>query len=219
MRVDPARRAVGIDVERHRAHAAVHLDLPGGLLGREVHDVEEFVPHRPGDRVLAIRRDIGVVHAPVHRDRLLQRELRRVDDVEPERLGQRDDDAPAVIGHRDVVGAAAQVDLLDDLAGLLVHHVERVVGFVAEVDALAVGREADAVRGFHAVDYLHHLVGNRIDDADLVAGGVGGVDAHRVRRRRGQRRKCQQQPERRGDGTGELAGWIHCGSSFKNGNG
>jgi len=41
----------------------------------------------------------------------------------------------------DVVGVVGQLDLLDELAGFLVEHVERAVGFVAHIDALAVGEK------------------------------------------------------------------------------
>ena len=72
----------------------------------------------------------------------------------------------AVGRHRDVVGPPAQWNLFGDLAGFLIDDIERGIGFIADVDRLAVGRKRHTVRGLDALDHLHDLVGGRVDEAE-----------------------------------------------------
>ena len=77
---------------------------------------------------------------------------------------------------------AGELHLGNALAARPVEDIERAVGFVAHIHALAVGREIDAVRGLDRPDRLHHFLGGGIDDVDAVAGAVGDVDARGLRR-------------------------------------
>src|SRR5204862_5366435 len=64
---------------------------------------------------------------------------------------------------------------------LAVDDIERAVGFVADINAPAVGGEVDAVGGLDAGDLLHHLAGRRVDDMNAVPGAVGDVDPRGLR--------------------------------------
>src|SRR5258708_10087931 len=63
---DTARRTVLVCLEGHGANWSVKFDFPRGLLGAEVDDRSSFVFYRPANRVLAVRRDVYVVHTTVH---------------------------------------------------------------------------------------------------------------------------------------------------------
>src|SRR5207244_4397730 len=156
------------DLHHHGAHTFVELDVPTTRLGLEIEHAQELVPDRAGIGVLAVGRHVDVVHAPVERDRLGERERPGVNDIEPALVFRyADNDPGAVPGDRDVVGVAAQGHLLDDLAGLAVHDVERAVGLVAHVHARAVGSEVDAVGRLDSPDHLHDLVRRRVDDVNI----------------------------------------------------
>ena len=79
-------------------------------------------------------------------------ELDGIDDVERAWVSRDGDHDPPVLGDRDVVRMPAERDLLDEVAGLLVEHVKRGIGFVADIDPRAVGRERHAVGGLDALD-------------------------------------------------------------------
>ena len=85
---------------------------------------------------------------------------------------------------------SAELHFPDDLQRLAVDDVERAVGFVADVDAAAVGRDRGAVIHFDAVDHANHFIGGRIDEVHVVAGAVGLDDHHALagglQRQRGQ---------------------------------
>ena len=81
----------------------------------------------------------------------------------------------------------AQGNSLDDLVRLDVDDVEGALGFVADVDAAAVGRGAGAVADFDSVDHGDDLVRRGIDDVDVVAGAIG-LDNPDLVLRRGRRR-------------------------------
>ena len=141
LRENALGRAVRVGLDRHRPDAAAQLELPGDLLGGEIDHGEQAFADRAGDDILAVGRDIDVVQAAVDRDGLLQRQRRRVDDVERAvAAGDADDDA-AVLGDGDVVRPVAQRHLLDELAALAVEHVERRLRLVADIDPRAVRRE------------------------------------------------------------------------------
>src|SRR5262249_56497462 len=89
------------------------------------------------------------------------------------RLDGPDVDAPAVAADGDVVRVAAQWNPIRYLECLRIDHVERALGFVADVDATTVRRDRGAVIHFDPGDDPHHLVGFGIDHVDVVARAVG----------------------------------------------
>ena len=54
-----------------------------------------------------------------------------------------------------------------------VDHVERVLGFVGDVEAAAVGRGGNAVIDLDAADFAGDFVRGWIDEMNVVAGGIG----------------------------------------------
>jgi hypothetical protein len=87
------------------------------------------------------------VLAAVHWDGFGSDQRNCVDEVKRAGLlGDRDDDAATVFGHRDVVRMAAKRHPFDDLAGLSIDDIEGAVSFVADVDSRAVGGEINAMR-------------------------------------------------------------------------
>ena len=133
------------------------------------------------------------MHTAVHGNALADLLSRGVDDVDCGRLGNRHHDALTIVGHRDVVRPPAQRNVLGDLAGLLVDHLERAFGLIADINGFAVGRKADAVRGLDAFDDLHDFVRGRIDHVYVIARAVRDVNARRLggcRQRR--KRECEK---------------------------
>ena len=184
----PARRAVGVALEGHRAHAAVEVEPPDRLLGRAVDDRQPLSGDRARDHVLAVGCDESVVHAAARRNALHPFEPGSVDDVH--RAAARQDcdvDTAAVPADRYVVGAAAERDLVGNPERLAAHDVQRVVGFVTEVEPAPVGGDGSSMVDLDAGDFGHDLVGSRIDEVDVVARGVGLDDTDGARGRQGRK--------------------------------
>src|SRR6202040_1855024 len=181
---DSFGRPIWTRLNRHRANALVQLDLPRGLLGREIDDRNNSGSDRTSDDVFAVRCYIDVMQPAVYRHAFGPRQGCRIDDIERARIaGDADHDA-AVPGHRDIVGVGTQRDLLDQLARLAVENIKGRIDFVADIDPGTVGRECNSVHTLDPLDLLDHLVGRGINDVDAVAGAVGDVDAGRARRGR-----------------------------------
>jgi len=98
------------------------------------------------------------VQAAVHGDGPRQLQGARIDDVERTGSSAMPTTTERRLSWRRCCWVAAQADLGHRLAARAVDDVERAVGFVADVDALPVRREVDAVRRLDAVDDLHYLV-------------------------------------------------------------
>jgi len=97
------------------------------------------------DDVLAVRRDVRIVDAALRRQRLDVLERRGVDDVDATgRLDDPDVHAASVAADGDVVRVPAQRDPVRHLERLRVDDVERALGFIADVDAAAVGSRTAA---------------------------------------------------------------------------
>jgi len=100
------------------------------------------------------------------------------DDVERARKSANADDyAAAIFGDGNVVGSTGKGNLTQDFTGLRVNHIERALGFTADVHAGAVRRKIDPMWQFNAADDLHNFVGRGVDDVHGVGGAVGDIDA------------------------------------------
>src|SRR5260370_5915853 len=78
-----ASRAVGICLERHRAHWAVEFDFPGHLLAIEINHRGSFVFDRTADRIFAIGGDVHIVHSTIHPDALYLLDRRLLYSLDP----------------------------------------------------------------------------------------------------------------------------------------
>ncbi len=85
--------------------------------------------------------------------------------------------AATVLGDGQVIGMPAESHLFQYFRRLSIHNIHDGFRFVADIDALPIGRKGDAVWEFDSVDHLHYLIGRRIDYVYRVAGAVGDVDS------------------------------------------
>ena len=81
-------RAVGIRLERHRAHSEIEVHHPRELFGLDVDDGRRLAGDATCDDVAPVRRHVGVVHGALDWDalHLLQRD--GVDDIDQPRLSR-----------------------------------------------------------------------------------------------------------------------------------
>ena len=177
---DALGRAVRIGFRGHRAHALAEVGFPGDLFLGQVDHGEDVGAGRAHVGILAVGRDIDVVQAPVGLDALGACQRLAVDDFHRARVAGDCDHDAAVLGYCEVVGVAAELDLLDELIGLGVVGIDGALGLVGDVDELAVRRAGHAVGGFDALEMADRLVGGRIDDIDVVTAAVGLINAHRI---------------------------------------
>ena len=198
LRVGAPGRAIRIRVERHRPDAQVEIVRPHRHVGLGVDHGHVPRADHAGDRVLPVRRHVGVVHAAMDRDRPGLRLLGRVNHVDRPR-GLRDGhiELAAIRRNRQVVGVAAERDLLRHLHRLAVDDVDRVVGLVADPHRGPVGRGRGAVRPFDPGDLGHDLVRRGVDDVHGIAGAVGLDDPDQAAAGRRQRQREHEERQRR----------------------
>src|SRR5207237_9179728 len=77
-----------------------------------------------------------------------------------------------ILADRDIVGVAAERDLISYFQRPSVNHVQRALRFVTYVDVTSIGSDCRAMVHFDACDLSDDLIRRRIDDSDIVAGAV-----------------------------------------------
>ena len=97
---DALRRAVGIRVESHRAHAIVEFDFPSDLVGLQIDDCYRFGFDRAGNGVFSVGRDVNVVDASVDGYGFCERKGRCVNHVDgPRKRADAHQHAAPVLGY------------------------------------------------------------------------------------------------------------------------
>src|SRR6516164_4869342 len=118
------------------------------------------------------------MQASVHRDTFRTSERRGIDNVDRARIPcDRDENAPPILAHSNVVRVRRKLNFLDERAALTIEHIKRASGLIANVDLRSVRCEINAMRRLDALDHLHDFIGRSIDNVNTVARAVGGVDA------------------------------------------
>ena len=192
-------RAVGVLRHRHRTDAFAKLDVPRRDIGHRIEDAHVSLAARLArDHVLAVGRDIEVVHGALGPDALDLGERCGIDHIRDarvvaDRLPDPHIHFPPVRGDGDVVRTPRERNSLDELSRRHVGNVERVVGLAADVDAGSVRGCHDAVGRFDVRDLSDDGVGGGIDDVNSVAGGVALEDAHLVLGQQRQRKTDHRQ--------------------------
>ena len=81
---------------------------------------------------------------------------------------------PASIGSNgDVIGMAAQRDVIGHFQCLGVDNVQSALRLIADVDPTAVRRHGRAMVHFDSFDHADNLIGGGIDDVNVIAGAIG----------------------------------------------
>ncbi len=88
-------------------------------------------------------------------------------------LDDTDVDAPPIGGHGNIVGVAAQRNALGHLQSRAVNYVECAFGFIADIDAAAVGGHRHPVVYLDPLDHADHFICGGIDHINVVTGTIG----------------------------------------------
>src|SRR5690606_23539583 len=95
--------------------------------------------------ILAIRRDVDVVHARAGFNVMHVLQFFGVDHIDAApALHDADVDEAAVQTNVDIVGPGAERNFLDDLHGGGIDYIQGHLGFTAEIEARAIGRDGGA---------------------------------------------------------------------------
>ena len=159
---NPLGRAIGVRLDGHRPYTRLEAHSPGGLISGQIEHRDHVVGDGAGDSVFAVWGYVDVVELPPDWNAFDKLASRGVDHVEPAfPAPDGPQHAPTVLCHRDIVGTPAEPHLVSDLAAGAIHDIQRVLGFIADVDLgchqLAEPCQRSATRDWSATGDLPRL--------------------------------------------------------------
>src|SRR5882672_154920 len=142
-----ARRSIGSCFECHGTDWAVELDLPYHFLRCQIDHGRGLVLDGTADCILAVGRDVHVMHAAVDGNALGSLLGGSVDHIHhARRRADTDQHTTSVFSDGNIVWASAERNFVQDVATFSINDVEDTLRLVADVKPRPVGRERNPMR-------------------------------------------------------------------------